>query len=227
MLRRRAEYRLVFDALRLLDAGLGVAEGEVETAWLGTARLFETWAALTVVHEAARVLGAEAPPSPFGIEEAGARVRVRRGREATVRLAGPRGSLTVTYEPRFGGPPALLAQRPDLLLELERLGDPTRRAVLDAKYRRDETARYVRRHGASGPPEDALGDLHRYRDAIVDARSRPLVERAAALFPASFSPAFRESRLWRSHEEVGVGAVPLAPDSRDGLRAWLEDWVGE
>ncbi|MEM6326390.1 MAG: DUF2357 domain-containing protein [Bacteroidota bacterium] len=226
VLRRRPAYRNAFDALRLLDAGLGVAEGEIEAAWLGAARLYETWVALAVAQEAARAVGAERPASVFGADTLGARVRVRRGRASVVRVSGPRGEIKVAYEPRFGRAPALLAQRPDLFLTLKRPGAAPRRAVLDAKYRRDESPGYLRRHGAAGPPEDALGDLHRYRDAIVDASGQRLVERAAALFPDAFALAFRESRLWTSHEAVGVGAIPLVPGDRDGLREWLENWVG-
>ena len=227
VLRRRPAYRQAFDALRLLDRGLGVAEGEVEAAWMGTARVFETWAALAVVQEAAAALGVEDPAEPFGARRVGASVRVRRGRAASVRLAGSGAVLTIAYEPRFGGPPALLAQRPDLLLTLARPGRPARRAILDAKYRREDSAAYVRRHGAAAPPEDSLGDLPRYRDAIVGREGEPLIERAAALFPSAPDETFRDSRLWQSHGTVGIGAVPLAPGARGWLRQWLADWMGE
>lgn len=225
VLRRRPAYRQVFDALRLLDEGLAVVEGEVEAAWMSTARLYETWAALAVVQEAARVIGAEPPDSPFGLEVQGARLRVRRGHRASVRVRGPRGEIEVAYEPRFGGPPALLAQRPDFVLTLRRPGEAPRLAVLDAKYRRDDSPAYVRRHGAPGPPEDALGDLHRYRDAIVDRGGGRLIERAAALFPSRLEADSVSSRWWRSHETVGIGAVPLTPGDRSWLEAWLWDWV--
>ncbi|MEM1054465.1 MAG: DUF2357 domain-containing protein [Bacteroidota bacterium] len=225
VLRRRPSYRQAFESLQLLDAGLAVAEGEIETAWMGTARLFETWAALAVVQEAASVIGAKVPMAPFGVIARGARVRVRRGREASVRLVGSRGELEVAYEPRFGGSPALLTQRPDLFLTFHPPGQPARRAVLDAKYRRDDSVGYLRRHGAPSPPEDALGDLHRYRDAIVDTGGQPLLERAAALYPHEAADTFASSRLWCSHEAVGIGAVPLVPGDRAWLRAWLDAWI--
>ena len=226
VLRRRPAYRQAFEALRLLDRGLSVASGEVETAWLGTARLFETWAALSVVRTLAQILDAEPPEDPFGATTLGARVRLGRGRRHAVVLRGGAGEVEVAYEPRFGGPPALLSQRPDLLLTLREHGQPPRRAVLDAKYRRDDSASYVRRHGAAGPPEDALGDLHRYRDAIVSPDGKPLVERAAALFPLRAEPEFERTRLWRAHGSVGIGAIPLAPGHTDWLAAWLREWIG-
>ena len=227
VLRRRPAYRAAYDALRLIESGLDVAEGEVETAWLGTARLYETWAALQTVNAVAGVLGAELPAAPFGVVASGARIRVGRGRDRSVVLRGVGAEVEVIYEPRFGARPALLAQRPDLLLTVRWPGEPSRRAVLDAKYRRDDSAAYARRHGTPGPPDDALGDLHRYRDAIVDARGRPLVERAAALFPLHADAAFADSRLWRAHGEVGVGAVPLAPGTTGFLTRWLTTWIGD
>lgn len=225
VLRRRPAYRQAFDALRLLDRGLWVASGEIETAWLGTARLYETWAALRVVQGLAEVLEAEAPEAPFGSDAVGAQTRVGRGQRRAITVEGRGVSVEVAYEPRFASGPGLLAQRPDLVLTLRRPGQAPRRAVLDAKYRRDDTPGYGRRHGAPGPPEDALGDLHRYRDAIVDARGSRLIERVAALYPHRATRGFEASRLWRAHAEVGVGAIPLVPGQGEWLTTWLEAWI--
>ena len=225
VLRTRPAYRQAFDALRLLENGLAVADGEIETAWMGTARLYETWAALAVVQEAASLVGVEPPRQPFGVDHWGARVRIRRGHRAAVRLAGEEGALSIAYEPTFRASPALLVQRPDLVLTLRQSGVPPRRAVLDAKYRREDSGSYVRQNGAPGPPEDALGDLHRYRDAIVGPDGERLVERAAALFPHRAARSFAASRVWTSHATVGVGAIPLVPGDRAWLRRWLADWL--
>ena len=224
-LRRRPAYRQAYDAVRMLEHGLSVARGEVETAWLGTAALYETWCALRVVRAAAQAIGAEPPEAPFGSTASGARTRVGRGKERSVVLRGCSAEVEIVYEPRFGAPPALLAQRPDLLVVLRCSGRAPVRAVLDAKYRRDDSAAYVRRHGAPGPPEDAIGDLHRYRDAIVGRDGAPLVSRAAALYPFHGGPGFESSRLWRAHAEVGIGAVPLAPGATGWLARWVATWL--
>ena len=166
VLRRRPAYRQAFEALRLLDRGLAVASGEVETAWLGTARLYETWAALSVVRALAQVLGAEPPEDPFGAATYGASVRLGRGRRHAVVLRGASGEVEVAYEPRFGGPPALLSQRPDLLLTLRQPGHPPRRAVLDAKYRRDDSAAYA-------PPSRRGGAARGLRSATSTATATP------------------------------------------------------
>ncbi|HLT47889.1 MAG TPA: DUF2357 domain-containing protein [Rubricoccaceae bacterium] len=215
-------------ALRRLDTGLALAEGGHEAVPRDLAGLYEVWSYLAVARTLAEVLGQPLPTGPFfGVTAEGVRLRLRRGRRHALRLRAPGVTVRLAYEPRFPVAPGLLAQRPDFLLTVERPGTPPRLYVLDAKYRRDDSAAYRRRHGAPGPPEDALGDLHRYRDAIVRAGpagvERP-VETAVALFPYREPEpgAFGRSRLWASIAEIGVGAIPLLPGAAGYLARWLE-----
>ncbi|WP_412061011.1 DUF2357 domain-containing protein [Rubrivirga sp. IMCC45206] len=220
VLRRRPAYAAAFDALRRLDHGLALRKGALDVAMQDLAVLYETWAALAVVRSVAGALGVGPPARPFGIDVRGADVRLRRGRAHAVRLKGDGVAVEIVNTPRFPAPPALLAQRPDLLLTVRRDGE-VRRVVLDAKYRRDDSAEYRRRHGASGPPEDALGTLHRYRDAIPGE-----VALAAALFPGTPDGPFYGSRLWTSLDTLGVGAVPLRPGATDALDRLITGFVG-
>ena len=215
VLRRRPAYASAFEALRRIDRGLALREGGLDVATQDLAVLFETWTALAVVGAVARALGAAPPARPFGVDLVGADVRLRRGRRHAVRLGGRGLEAEVAYEPRFPAPPGLLVQRPDLMLTVRR-GPETRRVVLDAKYRRDDSAGYRRRHGAAGPPEDALNTLHRYRDAIPGE-----VAVAAALFPGRPGDPFYLSRLWTSLEALGVGAVPVAPGGLEALDRFI------
>lgn len=226
VLRRRPVYSAAFDALRRLDRGLDLRDGALDVATQDLAVLYETWAALTVVTTAADVLGVEAPVRPFGVEARGTDVRLRRGRRWAVRLAGATRNVKIVTQPRFPAPPALLVQRPDLVLTVSEAGRVVRRVVLDAKYRRDDSAGYRRRHGAAGPPEDALGTLHRYRDAIVGPDRQPHIDRAVALFPGDDDAGFRASRLWTSIDALGVGAVPLRPGHVGALRDLLAGLIG-
>lgn len=226
-LRRQRGYADAYGALQALDRGLALRAGALDVATQDLAVLFEVWAALATVEAAADALGVEAPRLPFGVDVRGADVRLRRGRRHGVRLRGPAGEVEVVYNPRFPAPPALLVQRPDLWLTVRPRRGPARRVVLDAKYRRDDSAAYARRHGAAGPPEDALGTLHRYRDAVVGPGGETgWVHTAAALFPGEPSPAFFESRLWTSLGALGVGAVPLRPGRTEALRRFLSGLLG-
>ena len=216
VLRRRPAYAAAFDSLRQLERGMDLRAGGLDVATQDLAVVFETWCALAVVEAAAEALGVQAPARPFGVRAVGTDVRLGHGQKHAVRLHARGTRVEVAYNPRFPAPPALLPQRPDLVLTVHRDGR-TRRVVLDAKYRRDDSASYRRRHGAAGPPEDALGTLHRYRDAIPGA-----VEVAAALFPGTDDEAFRASRLWTSLDALGVGAIPARP----GDTAALADFIG-
>jgi predicted component of viral defense system (DUF524 family) len=213
-------YAEAYDACRALALGLALADGPVPHATKELWLVYEIWCTLTLARAIADVLGQEIPPAAFfRAEHRGIRFLLRRGRRHAVTFEGDGVRVRLAYNPRFGD--GLVPQRPDLLLTVER-GGSAQRFVLDAKYRRDDTARYLRRYGTPGPPEDALGDLHRYRDAIVDRQGRRRVAEAVALFPVLDAPeAFGESRLWASIERIGVGAIPLVPGVTDGLDRWL------
>jgi len=213
-------YAEAYDACRALDLGLALADGPVPHATNDLWLVYEVWCTLTLARAIADVLGQPVPPDAFfRAEHRGLRFLLRRGQRHAVTFERDDMRVRLAYNPRFGE--GLVPQRPDLLLTVERDG-AVQRFVLDAKYRRDDTARYVRRYDTSGPPEDALGDLHRYRDAIVDRQGRRRVAEAVALFPLAAEPdAFAESRLWTSIERIGVGAIPLVPGATGLLGRWL------
>ena len=210
-------------ACQSLTLSLRLAAGPVPHATSDLWTLYEMWAYLTVVRAVARVLEQPIPAHAFfRAEHRGIRFLLRRGRRHGIAFERDGQRVTVTYNPRFPARAGLLAQRPDVLLTVER-GDSTRRFVLDAKYRRDDSAGYARRHGAPGPPESALGDLHRYRDAIVTAAGERTVEQAVALFPYREPEpgVFAASKLWTAVAAVGVGALPLLPGETSYLERWL------
>lgn len=208
-------------ALRTLDLGLELAAGPLPHAARDLHLLYEIWAYLTVVRSVARVLGRPVPARAFfRAEHHGVRLLLRRGRRHGVAFEAGGRRVEIAYNPRFPGAAGLMAQRPDILLSDGR----GRRFVLDAKYRRDDTAAYARRYGVPGPPEDALGDLHRYRDAIVEASPEGperTVTAAVALYPHRPGEGFTRSRLWQALAEIGVGAIPLLPGETAHLEAWL------
>lgn len=221
-------YAEAYAACRALDLSLTVAHGPVPHATKDLWALYEMWCYLTLVQRVAALLDRPVPPRAFFRGEyRGIRFLLRRGRRHAVTIRRGDVRVTVAYNPRFSARSALLAQRPDLLLTVKRSGT-VRRFVLDAKYRRDDSARYVRRYGTPGPPEEALGDLHRYRDAIVEAAGGRPVEEAVALYP--YRPvdadAFAEHRLWTSIERIGVGAIPFVPGATDLLDRWLRRVLG-
>ena len=224
-------YAEAYRAILLLRLGVGLAEGSVPHATRDLHYLYEMWCYLTVVRSVSRILEVSIPEHDFfRAEHHGIRFMLRRGHRHRVAFEHRGRHIQVAYNPRFAARPGLLTQRPDILLAITD-ENTKRHYVLDAKYRRDDSAGYARRYGAPGPPEEALGDLHRYRDAIVEAdgeRVRRSVVQAVALYPyRELEPeAFAKSRLWKSIETVGVGAIPLVPGATVYLDRWLEAVLG-
>ncbi|NNF56746.1 MAG: DUF2357 domain-containing protein, partial [Rhodothermaceae bacterium] len=231
VLRTVAGYAEAYQALEQLHVGLAVGEGQQHLVPRDLAALYEIWCLVTVAHTVGDVLNQPLPAASFFRATArGVRLRLRRGHAQALRFQADGLRVRLAYEPRFAAP-GLLVQRPDLLLTVEHEGEPPRLFVLDAKYRRDDGAAYQRRQSTPGPPDEALGDLHRYRDAIVttgpEGLKRP-IEEAVALFPfQEVRPgAFAESRLWTSIEQIGVGAMPLLPGHTAYLATWLRRVLG-
>lgn len=214
-------------ACRMLSLGLTLADGSVPHATRDLHLLYEIWCYIVVLRSVARALRSPLSPGDFfRAEHRGVRLMLRSGRRHGVTFDVGARRVQVAYNPRFAARPGLLAQRPDILITVEADG-MLRHYVLDAKYRRDDTSGYVRRFGAPGPPEDALGDLHRYRDAIRNQSGRRIVEQAVALYPHHTDEAFAESRLWTAITHVGVGTIPLVPGATGYLTRWLESVLAE
>lgn len=123
-------------------------------------------------------------------------------------------------------------QKPDIVLQLVReLGgkDGFRLTYLfDAKYRIDgKTADGT----VDKPPEDAINQMHRYRDAIYynDGGADPRLKREViggyVLFPGGGRPEDFEKAYYRqSINRVNIGALPLRPGNGENGKA-LEDFI--
>jgi hypothetical protein len=226
-------YREAYRACLILSLGLHLEGGPVRLGVKDLHLLYEYWCFLTLVRLLAEQTEQPLPARELlATEQNGLRVLLRRGREHSVSFSASGGRrIRLTYNPRFAAEPLLVPQQPDILLEIQDPAQPLVRLVLDAKYRIDASAEYVRRYGSPGPPEDALNGLHRYRDAIIQpswsllgltAPERTITQ-VIALFPyrEAEPDAFRTSRLWNSIATIGIGAIPLLPGSTEYLAEWL------
>ena len=121
-------------------------------------------------------------------------------------------------------------QKPDIVLQLTKndLQQGMKMTYLfDAKYRIDGKER-----GVDVPPEDAINQMHRYRDAIYfrdyDANAlKKEVIGGYILFPGDGEPNdVAVSKFYRTIKEVNIGAFPLRPKDKDN-RLLLEQFVEE
>lgn len=226
-LRLAPGYRQAYAACLLLRQGLR-PEGAALSATLKDLHvLYEYWCFLTVVREVVAWTGTTAPlRALIRVHRRGVHVRLQRGRPQTLTFPLPEGGrVTCAYNPRFGGTGYVVAQRPDLVLTVERPGHGPRRYVLDAKYRLEASAAARRQYGLPAPPAEALNVLHRYRDAILDPATghRGTVQQAVALYPCHEDEGvgYTESALKAALDRVGIGAIPALPGATEALRSWL------
>lgn len=121
-------------------------------------------------------------------------------------------------------------QKPDIVLQLTKndLQQGMKMTYLfDAKYRIDGKDK-----GVDVPPEDAINQMHRYRDAIYykdyDANAlKKEVIGGYILFPGNGEPNYvAVSKFYKTIKEVNIGAFPLRPKDVEN-RKLLENFIDE
>ena len=122
-------------------------------------------------------------------------------------------------------------QKPDIVLQLTKndLQQGMKMTYLfDAKYRIDGK----NKNGVDVPPEDAINQMHRYRDAIYykDHQSNALKKEVIGgyiLFPGDGEPTdVAVSKFRKTIDEVNIGAFPLRPKDTNN-RLLLEQFIEE
>lgn len=121
-------------------------------------------------------------------------------------------------------------QKPDIVLQLTKndLQQGMKMTYLfDAKYRIDGKDK-----GVDVPPEDAINQMHRYRDAIYykDYGANALKKEVIGgyiLFPGDGEPNdVAVSKFYKTIKEVNIGAFPLRPKDVEN-RKLLENFIDE
>lgn len=121
-------------------------------------------------------------------------------------------------------------QKPDIVLRLTKndlLQGMKMTYLFDAKYRIDG-----RDNGVDRPPEDAINQMHRYRDAIYykdyDANAlKKEVIGGYILFPGDGDlDDVAVSKFYKTIKEVNIGAFPLRPKDVEN-RKLLENFIEE
>ncbi|MFW1745767.1 nuclease domain-containing protein [Acinetobacter guillouiae] len=126
-------------------------------------------------------------------------------------------------------------QKPDILLEV---GFPNGKKcvwIFDAKYRiKTQKDRFVsdQGNGVDCVPDDAINQMHRYRDALIqinngliESKSRPVLG-AFALYPGYFDQESDSNPYTSAINEVGIGAFALLPSNQIRFgHQWLSEYL--
>ena len=125
-------------------------------------------------------------------------------------------------------------QKPDIVLQLTKndLEQGMKMTYLfDAKYRISG-----KDHGVDTPPDDAINQMHRYRDAIYykDHQTESLKKEVVGgyiLFPGDGAPdSIQIAHFYKAIEQVNIGAFPLRPknvENRNLLVKFIESIIGK
>ncbi|MBN6520692.1 restriction endonuclease-like protein [Acinetobacter pittii] len=138
----------------------------------------------------------------------------------------------------------LVPQEPDIVLEVELPTGKTFIWIFDAKYRiKNKKNRFDNEdvNTSDYVPDDAINQMHRYRDALIkitsemsfesgwSSKSRPIFG-AFALYPGCFNQKEQNNPYAESIMETGIGAFALLPSAgadKESGHKWLASFLSE
>ena len=243
VLQKAAGYSVVYRTWTLLRRAYSLNDGIYRLQSKDIATLYEIWCFIEVAHIVKDLLGAEADHrnrmemNGIFTWELGkgehSRILFRKdGVELAELFYNPKhtdkenGNIGISnVESRT------VPQKPDIVLQLTK--DDLQKGMkmtylFDAKYRIEGRTE----KGVDTPPEDAINQMHRYRDAIYykdntgnDETLKKEVIGGYILFPGDGSPAeVANAKFQQSLDEVNIGAFPLRPKDKEN-RKLLEDFI--
>lgn len=246
VLQKATGYNQVYRTWNLLRRAYSLNDGIYRLQSKDIATLYEIWCFIEVSHIVKELLGAEADHrnrmemNGIFTWELGkgehSRILFRKdGVELAELVYNPKHNDKENDKTGIEHTVAItVAQKPDIVLQLTK--DDLQKGMkmtylFDAKYRIEG-----RVNGVDVPPEDAINQMHRYRDAIYykEYSSEELKKEVIGgyiLFPGDGQKADVEvSKFYRSIGEVNIGAFPLRPKdakNRDLLVKFIESLIGK
>lgn len=246
VLQKATGYNQVYRTWNLLRRAYSLNDGIYRLQSKDIATLYEIWCFIEVSHIVKELLGAEADHrnrmelNGIFTWELGkgehSRILFRKdGVELAELVYNPkhtdRENDSISMENLVA---PTVAQKPDIVLQLTK--DDLQKGMkmtylFDAKYRIEG-----RVNGVDTPPEDAINQMHRYRDAIYykEHSSNELKKEVIGgyiLFPGDGQKADVEvSRFYKTIGEVNIGAFPLRPkdvENRMLLVKFIESLIGK
>jgi len=227
VLQKATGYSTVYRSWIMLNSGLRFLEGIQNIELKNIAGLYQVWCFLEVNNMLQRLLG---KPHADGINLAPLQTdsfvpSLQRGARSQISFHRTNGeTIDLYHDFSFDTTDAhpvrsfTVNQRPDIVLHLTKndLKEQYQLTYLfDAKYR---LASDVKDDLPDFPTEDAINQMHRYRDAIYYVskdKNKPEKEVIGAyiLFPgAGDIAAIQKTDYYRSLAAVNIGAFPLRPN---------------
>lgn len=242
VLQKATGYSQVYRTWNLLRRSYSLNDGIYRLQSKDIATLYEIWCFIEVSHIVKELLGTDVDVEHRNRMEMGGFFTWELGKGEHSRILFKKNGIELAelvYNPKQTekenaqiGMENLVVptvpQKPDIVLQLTKndLQNNMKMTYLfDAKYRIEG-----RINGVDTPPDDAINQMHRYRDAIYykEHSTNELKKEVIGgyiLFPGDGQKADVEvSKFYKTIEEVNIGAFPLRPKDKDN-RDLLVDFI--
>ncbi len=242
LLQQGAGYAKIYRSWQQLKWHLALLEGEADLSLRNVAQLYEVWCFLELRRILIDELGcSEMSTSLPNLVTTGLGVELIDGLAGAFEFGRADGmTLRLAHEPIFrssGNPIGTWTtnQKPDIYLEATMPGGASLAWVFDAKYRirSDDQPSSVGELPEDLVPEDAINQMHRYRDALIHRcepvsglpeKSRPVLG-AFALYPGYFDQRATSNPYEEAIRETGIGAFSLLPSPDGSGSVWLTTFL--
>ena len=246
VLQQKTGYATVYRAWQQLKLYLGVLGNQASVSMKTIEELYEIWCFLEVKRILIEELKfVEQKSKKILLRTNGLELDVNNGNYGAFKLTRPDGiSIELKHEPLFRNSPIengirvwTASQKPDILLEVTFESGNQFIWLFDAKYRIKADKQVTldqQKIDIDWVPDDALNQMHRYRDALIyegkasglETKSRPVFG-AYALYPGYFDQACQDVNPYQEAiQQIDIGAFPLLP-SQSGLNGstWLTQFL--
>lgn len=235
VLHQRAGYAGVYRIWQELKLYLDVFGRNASVSMKSVAELYEVWCLLEVRQILLDLGFKEKASTKAALVTLGFEKKLDGGMGAAFQLERPDGiKIRLAHEPVFSRTkdPAFgkiyswtTVQKPDIFLEATFPNGESVQWIFDAKYRIAED-----RDGRDCAPDDAINQMHRYRDALIHVnkaddggqeKTRPILG-AFVLYPGWHDEAGTNNPYDEAIGAVGIGGFPLLPGRPN---KWLRDFL--
>ena len=249
VLQRATGYSQVYRTWQLLRRAYSLNDGMYRLQSKDIATLYEIWCFIEVSHIVREQLGIDVDVDHRNRMEMNGVFTWELGKGEHSRILFRKDGVELAelvYNPKHTNKendsismehlvvPTVL-QKPDIVLQLTK--DDAEKGMkmtylFDAKYRISDRTD----EGVDTPPDDAINQMHRYRDAIYykEHSSDELKKEVIGgyiLFPGNGDPIeVAKAKFQKSLDEVNIGAFPLRPndtENRKLLENFIEELIGK
>lgn len=243
ILQQDTYYSSIYRTWLILQQSYSLNEGMHSLETKDIATLYEIWCYIQMKEIVRKQLGDGIEIDNSSRIELNGMFRYELGKGDQSRILFKKGDIELAeliYNPVQGKTDSLeinidnivsrtVPQKPDIVLRLtktEQEHDIKLTYLFDAKYRIDGKDR----NAVDVPPEDAINQMHRYRDAIYYAEHdgkglKKEVIGGYILFPGNGEPSgVQIASFYKSIDEVNIGAFPLRPKDEENRRL-LDEFI--